>query len=211
MPSAPRSRLGGPGEAVYRAGFGYSRREQRLVIAMSMTRRVKVAISSSIDASDFAAQPVARIKLPPPCSIRFSRQLDNGVGNVPAMAVKWLDEPEAHDYGRGGGLPQHARAEKDALDKTVAGAEGCETRVSKGQGHPARGRAGAAAGEQRPTSGRIWVKNQRRQETLADPARAGQRGRRVCAADRRRLSPGVRELSHSDENTNIPCHLVSWQ
>jgi hypothetical protein len=124
------------------------------------------------------------------------------------MAVKWLDEPEAHDYDAAAAYLSML-AEKDAVDKTVAGLKAAKPVFQK-----AKDILRAA------------------ELKLLPETNAHVRSDLAKISDGKRLSPillvrgsavggyplqiadGYHRVCASyltDENTDIPCHLVSWQ
>jgi hypothetical protein len=124
------------------------------------------------------------------------------------MAVKWLDEPEAHDYDAAAAYLSML-AEKDAVDKTVGALKGATPVFQKAKDIL------RAAGL-----------------NLLPDTNAHVRSDLAKISDGKRLSPillvrgsavgghalqvadGYHRVCASyltDENTNIPCHLVSWQ
>ena len=124
------------------------------------------------------------------------------------MAVKWLDGPESHDYDAATAYLSML-AEKDAVDKTVAALKAAAPVYQKAKDIL------RAAGLQ-----------------LLPETKAHVRSDLVKISDAERLSPillvrgsavggyplqiadGYHRACASyltDENTRIPCHLVSWQ
>jgi hypothetical protein len=124
------------------------------------------------------------------------------------MAVKWLDEPEAHDYEAAAAYLSML-AEKDAVDKTVAGLKAAKPVFQK-----AKDILRAA------------------ELKLLPETNAHVRSDLAKISDGKRLSPillvrgsavggyplqiadGYHRVCASyltDENTDIPCHLASWQ
>jgi len=124
------------------------------------------------------------------------------------MAVKWLDEPEAHDYDAAVAFLSML-AEKDAVDKTVAALNAAKPVFQKAKDIL------RAAGLK-----------------LLPETNAHVRSDLAKISDGKKLSPillvrgsavggyplqiadGYHRVCASyltDENTNIPCHLVSWQ
>lgn len=124
------------------------------------------------------------------------------------MAVKWQDEPEAHDYDAAVTYLSML-GEKDAVDKTVASLKTAKPVTQKAKDIL------RAAGLQ-----------------LLPETNAHVRADLAKISDGRKLSPillvrgsaiggyalqiadGYHRVCASyltDENTNIPCHLVSWQ
>jgi hypothetical protein len=124
------------------------------------------------------------------------------------MAVKWLDEPEAHDYDAAAAYLSML-AEKDAVDKTVAALKTAKPVYQK-----AKDILRAA------------------DLTLLPESNTHVRADLGKISDGRKLSPillvrgsavggyplqiadGYHRVCASyltDENTNIPCYLVSWR
>jgi hypothetical protein len=124
------------------------------------------------------------------------------------MAVKWLDEPENHDYDAAAAYLSML-AEKDAVDRTVAALKAAKPVYQK-------------------------AKDILRAAELALLPESNTHVRTDLAkiSDGKKLSPillvrgsavggyalqiadGYHRVCASyltDENTNIPCHLVSWQ
>jgi hypothetical protein len=124
------------------------------------------------------------------------------------MAVKWLDEPEAHDYDAAATYLSML-AEKDAVDKTVAALKTAKPVYQK-----AKDILRAAGLSLLPESnphvradlGKISDGKKlspillvRGSAVGGYPLQIADGYHRVCAS------------YLTDENTNIPCHLVSWQ
>lgn len=124
------------------------------------------------------------------------------------MAVKWLDEPEAHDYDAAAAYLSML-AEKDAVDKTVAALKSAEEVTQK-----AKDILRAAA---------LALLPENNVHVRADLSKI---------SDGKKLSPillvrgssvggyaleiadGYHRVCASyltDENTDIPCRLASWQ
>jgi hypothetical protein len=124
------------------------------------------------------------------------------------MAVKWLDEPEAHDYDAAGAYLSMI-AEKETVDGTVAALKAAKPSYQKAKDIL------RAAGLK-----------------LLPETNAHVRSDLAKISDGKKLSPillvrgsavggyalqiadGYHRVCASyltDENTNIPCHLVSWQ
>ena len=124
------------------------------------------------------------------------------------MAVKWLDEPEAHDYDAAAAYLSML-AEKDAVDKTAAALKAAQPVYQKAKDIL------RAAGL-----------------TLLPENNAHVRADLGKISDGKKLSPillvrgsavggyslqiadGYHRVCASyltDENTDIPCHLASWQ
>jgi hypothetical protein len=112
------------------------------------------------------------------------------------MAVKWLDEPEAHDYDAAAAY-LGMLAEKDAIDKTVAALKSAKPVFQK-----AKDILRAAGLQLLPeTNGKKLspILLVRGSAAGGYPLQIADGYHRVCAS------------YLTDENTNIPCHLVSWQ
>jgi hypothetical protein len=124
------------------------------------------------------------------------------------MAVKWLDEPEAHDYDAAAAY-LNMLAERDTVDKTVAALKAAQPVYQKAKDI-------LRAAELR----------------LLPEANAHVRADLGKISDGKKLSPillvrgsavggyalqiadGYHRVCASyltDENTDIPCHLTSWQ
>lgn len=124
------------------------------------------------------------------------------------MAVKWLDEPEAHDYDAAGAYLSMI-AEKDAVDRTVAALKAAKPTYQK-----AKDILRAAGLKLLPETnahvrsdlGKISDGKKLSPILLVRGSAVG--GYALQIAD------GYHRVCASyltDENTNIPCHLVSWQ
>jgi hypothetical protein len=124
------------------------------------------------------------------------------------MAVKWLDEPEAHDYDAAAAYLSML-AEKDTVDKTVAALKAAQ-----------------------PVSQKAKDILRAAELRLLPEANAHVRADLGKISDGKKLSPillvrgsavggyalqiadGYHRVCASyltDENTDIPCHLTSWQ
>lgn len=124
------------------------------------------------------------------------------------MAVKWLDEPEAHDY-EAAAVYLSMVAENDAVDKTIAALKAAKPVAQKAK-DILRAAGLALLPESNPhvraDLGKIGNGKKlspillvRGSAVGGYPLQIADGYHRVCA-------------SHlTDENTNIPCHLVSWQ
>jgi hypothetical protein len=124
------------------------------------------------------------------------------------MAVKWLDEPEVHDYDAAAAYLSML-AEKDAVDKTVAALKSAKPVFQKAKDIL------RAAGLQLLPETNAHVRSDlgkisdgkklspillvRGSAVGGYPLQVADGYHRVCAS------------YLTDENTNIPCHLVSWQ
>jgi hypothetical protein len=124
------------------------------------------------------------------------------------MAVKWLDEPEAHDYDAAAAYLSML-AENDSVDKTVAALKAATPIYRK-----AKDILRAAALNLLPDTNA---------HVRSDLAKIGG-GRRLSpillvrgsavGGYALQIADGYHRVCASyltDENTNIPCHLVSWQ
>ena len=124
------------------------------------------------------------------------------------MAVKWLDEPEAHDYDAAAAYLSML-ADNDAVDKTVAALKAAKPVYQK-----AKDILRAAGLKLLPENNthvrldlaKISVGTKLSPILLVRGSAVG--GYALQIAD------GYHRVCASyltDENTNIPCHLVSWQ
>jgi hypothetical protein len=124
------------------------------------------------------------------------------------MAVNWLDEPEAHDYDAAVTFLSML-AEKDAVDKTVAALKAAKPVFQKAKDilraadlnllpdTNAHVRADLAKiSDGRKLSPVLLVRGS---AVGGYPLQIADGYHRVCAS------------YLTDENTNIPCHLASWQ
>jgi hypothetical protein len=124
------------------------------------------------------------------------------------MAVKWLDEPEAHDYDAAAAYLSML-AEKDAVDKTVAALKAVKPVFQKAKdilraaelnllpdtnSHVRSDLAKISDGKK--LSPILLVRGS---AIGGYPLQIADGYHRVCAS------------YLTDENTNIPCHLASWQ
>ena len=124
------------------------------------------------------------------------------------MAVKWQDEPEAHDYDAAVAYLSML-GEKDAVDKTVASLKTAKPVTQKAKdilraaglqllqetnAHVRADLAKISDGEK--LSPILLVRGS---AVGGYPLQIADGYHRVCAS------------YLTDENTNIPCHLVSWQ
>ncbi len=124
------------------------------------------------------------------------------------MAVKWLDEPEAHDYDAAAAYLSML-AENDAIDKTVAALKSAVTVTQK-----AKDILRAAALALLPESN-IHVRSDLGK--ISDGKKLSPillvRGSAV-GGYALQIADGYHRVCASyltDENTDIPCRLVSWQ
>jgi hypothetical protein len=124
------------------------------------------------------------------------------------MAVKWLDEPEVHDYDAAA-VYLSMLAEKDAVDKTVAALKTAKPVYQKAK-DILRAAELALLPESnthvRADLGKISDGKKLSPILLVRgsivggyPLQIADGYHRVCAT------------YLTDQNTNIPCHLVSWQ
>jgi hypothetical protein len=124
------------------------------------------------------------------------------------MAVKWLDEPEGHDYDAAAAY-LGMLAEQDAVDKTVAALKSAKPVYQKAKDilraadlallPESNTRVRADLGkisDGRKISPILLVRGS---AVGGYPLQIADGYHRVCAT------------YLTDENTNIPCHLVSWQ
>jgi hypothetical protein len=123
------------------------------------------------------------------------------------MAVKWLDEPEAHDYDAAAAYLSML-AEKDAVDKTVAALKAAKPVYQKAKDIlraaglallPESNTHGADLGKISDGKKISSILLVRGSAVGGYALQIADRYHRVCAS------------YLTDENTNIPCHLVSWQ
>jgi hypothetical protein len=124
------------------------------------------------------------------------------------MAVKWLDEPEAHDYDAAAAYLSML-AENDAVDKVVAALKTAKPVYQKAK-DILRAAALALLPESnthvRADLGKVSAGKRlspillvRGSAVGGYPLQIADGYHRVCAS------------YLTDENTDIPCHLVSWQ
>jgi hypothetical protein len=124
------------------------------------------------------------------------------------MAVKWLDEPEAHDYAAAADYLTMV-AEPESVDKTIAALRDAKTVYRK-----AKDILRAA---------RLTLLPESNAHVKADLAKIGAgkklspillvRGAAIGSM-RLEIADGYHRVCASyvtDENTDIPCRLVSWQ
>lgn len=124
------------------------------------------------------------------------------------MAVKWLDEPENHDYDAAAAYLSML-AEKDAVDRTVAALKAAKPVYQKAK-DILRAAELALLPESnthvRTDLAKILDGKKLSPILLVRGSAVG--GYALQIAD------GYHRVCASyltDENTNIPCHLVSWQ
>ena len=118
-------------------------------------------------------------------------------------SVNWLEKPEAHDF------PAAAEylallADPSTVKKLTKRLQAGQRRTQEGQGHSAGGAAESAA--RRQPARRDRPREDRKGATaVAHPAGARRLRDRCSAPDRRRLPPGLRELSHRREHRHTGC------
>jgi hypothetical protein len=124
------------------------------------------------------------------------------------MAVKWLDEPEVHDYDAAAAYLSML-AEKDAVDKTVAALKSAKPVFQKAKDIL------RAAGLQllpetnahvRSDLGKISDGKKLSPILLVRGSAVGNYPLQIADGYHRVCASYL-----TDENTNIPCHLASWQ
>lgn len=124
------------------------------------------------------------------------------------MAVKWLDEPEAHDYDAAADYLSLG-AEADVVAKTVAALKAADPTFRKAkdilrsaqlallpENNPRVRNDLAKIGDGKKLSPILLVRGDFR---IGAPLQIADGYHRVCAS------------YLTDENTPIPCRLVSWQ
>ena len=124
------------------------------------------------------------------------------------MAVKWLDKPEAHDYDAAAAY-LGMLAEKDAVDKTVVALKTAKPVYQKAK--DILRAAGLALLPENNSHVRADLGKISERKSLSPillvrgsaiggyPLQIADGYHRVCAS------------YITDENTDIPCHLASWQ
>ena len=124
------------------------------------------------------------------------------------MAVKWLDEPETHDYDAAAAYLSML-AENDAVDKTVAALKAAKPVNQKAK--DILRAAGLKLLPETNTHVRLDLAK------ISDGTKLSPillvRGSAV-GGYALQIADGYHRVCASyltDENTNIPCHLVSWQ
>jgi hypothetical protein len=124
------------------------------------------------------------------------------------MAVKWLSEPEAHDYDAAAAYLRML-AEKDSVDKTVAALKAAKPVFEK-----AKDILRAAGLELLPDTN-AHVRSDLAK--ISDGKKLSPillvRGSAVSGYPLQ-IADGYHRVCASyltDENTDIPCHLASWQ
>jgi hypothetical protein len=124
------------------------------------------------------------------------------------MVVKWLDEPEAHDYDAAAAYLSML-AEKDAIDKAVAALKTAKPVYQKAK--DILRAAGLALLPESNTHVRVdlgKISDGKKLSPILLVRGSAVGGYTLQIAD------GYHRVCASyltDENTNIPCHLVSWQ
>jgi hypothetical protein len=124
------------------------------------------------------------------------------------MVVKWLDEPEAHDYDSAAAY-LGMLAEKDAVDKTVAALKATKP-VSQKAKDILRAAGLALLPESNPRVSVDMGKINDGKKLSPIPLVRGS----AVGGYPLQIADGYHRVCASyltDENTNIPCHLVSWQ
>jgi hypothetical protein len=124
------------------------------------------------------------------------------------MTVKWLDEPEAHDYGAAAAYLSML-AEKDAVDNTVTALKAAKPVYQKAKDILRAARLALLPESNthvRADLGKISDGKKlspillvRGSAVGGYPLQIADGYHRVCAS------------YLTDENTDIPCHLASWQ
>ena len=124
------------------------------------------------------------------------------------MAVKWLDEPEAHDYDAAADY-LHMLAETGSVDKTVAALKAAKPVFQKAKDIL------RAAGLKLLPESNTHVRSDLAK--ISDGKKLSPillvRGSAVGGYPLQ-IADGYHRVCASyltDENTDIPCHLVSWQ
>lgn len=127
------------------------------------------------------------------------------------MAVKWLDEPQAHDYDAAAAYLSML-AEKDAVDKTVAALKSGVPGVPAYQKAKDILRAAALAllpeGNTHVRADLAKIRDGKKISPILLVRGSAVGGYALQIAD------GYHRVCASyltDENTDIPCHLTSWQ
>jgi hypothetical protein len=124
------------------------------------------------------------------------------------MAVKWLDEPEAHDYAAAAAYLSML-AENDAVDKTVAALKAAKPVYQKAK--DILRAAGLALLPENNAHVR-WdlakISDGKKMSPILLVRESAVDGYALQIADG---DHWVCASYLTDENTNIPCHLVSWQ
>jgi hypothetical protein len=127
------------------------------------------------------------------------------------MAVKWLDEPEAHDYDAAAAYLSML-AEKDAVDKTVtalkSGVPGVPVRQKAKDILRAAGLALLPESNTHVRADLAKISDGKKLSPILLVRGSAVGGYALQIAD------GYHRVCASyltDENTDIPCRLVSWQ
>jgi hypothetical protein len=124
------------------------------------------------------------------------------------MAVKWLDEPEAHDYDAAAAYLSML-AEKDTVDKTVAALKAAQPVYQKAKDilRAAELRLLPEANAHvRADLGKISDGKKLSPILLVRGSAVGGYALQIADGYHRVCAGYV-----TDENTDIPCHLTSWQ
>ncbi len=124
------------------------------------------------------------------------------------MAVKWLDEPEDHDYGAAADYLSLV-ADAGTVDEDRQCSQGRETHLPQGEGHPARGATGLAVGDQHSRASTDLSKISDGKALSPILLVRGDFRTADAVADRRRLPPGVRQLPDRREHRDpVPPGVV---
>ena len=173
--------------------------------ATNMLYLLKLTQSIHINFAKHAGTVFTTTGSPEPCSRRHRAK---AWVTCPAMAVKWLDKPEAHDYDAAAAYLSML-AEPAAVEKTVAALKTAKPVYQKAKdilraaglallpetNAHVRSDLGKISGAER-LSPILLVRGS---AVSGYPLQIADGYHRVCAS------------YVTDENTNIPCHLVSWQ
>ena len=119
------------------------------------------------------------------------------------MAVKWLDEPEAHDYDA---AYLSMLADNDAVDKTVAALKAAKPVYQKAK--DILRAAGLKLLPETNTHVRLDLAK------ISDGTKLSLVRGSAVGGYALQIADGYHRVCASyltDENTSIPCHLVSWQ
>lgn len=124
------------------------------------------------------------------------------------MAVKWLDKPEAHDYDAAAAYLSML-AENDAVEKTVAALKAAKPVYQKAKDIlRAAGLDLLPAANAHVRSDLAKISDGKKLSPILMVRGSAIDGYALQVAD------GYHRVCASyltDENTDIPCHLVSWQ
>ncbi len=120
------------------------------------------------------------------------------------MAVKWLDDPEDHDYEAAADYLSLI-SEPEAITATVDALKSAQTSQRKAKDVLRAARLELLPATNPPRQDRPR-EDRRGQEALAGAPGTRQGARRRGAADRRRLPPGLRQLP--DRREHPPSHAV---